>query len=110
MNEIVLTPAALLDILQQIDELSEYPVSISESADAIQLSVGDSSYTISTAAAESVTVPNDVVDAVREVNDETYEQLDTSEDIEAGLLKEIVKTLLVGGMVRLTGKLLGGRK
>ena len=110
MHEIVLTPAALLDILQQIEELSEYPISVSEQASTIQISIGDSTYSISTSDAEPVEVPEDVVDTVREVNDETYDQLDASDEVEAGILKEIVKSLLVGGMVRLTTKLLGGKK
>lgn len=110
MNEIVLTPAALLDILQQIDELSEYPISVSEQSNGIKLSIGDSVYDISTAKAEPVEVPKDVVDTVRDVNDETYDQLGEADDVEAGILKEIVKSLLVGGMVRLTTKLLGGKK
>lgn len=110
MHETVLTPAALLDILQQIEELSEYPISVSEQANTIQISVGDSIYSISTTDAEPIEVPKDVVDTVRDVNDETYDQLDVSDEVEAGILKEIVKSLLVGGMVRLTTKLLGGRK
>ena len=110
MNEVVLTPAALLDILQQIEELSEYPISVSEQANMIQLSIGESTYSISTSDAEPVEVPKDVVDTVRDVNDETYDQLDASDEVEAGILKEIVKSLLVGGMVRLTTKLLGGKK
>lgn len=110
MHEIVLTPAALLDILQQIEELNEYPISVSEQATTIQISIGDSTYSISTSDAEPVEVPKDVVDTVRDVNDETYDQLDASDEVEAGILKEIVKSLLVGGMVRLTTKLLGGKK
>lgn len=110
MNELVLTPAALLDVLQQITELSEYPISISETATSIQLQIGDSQYTISTKDAEPVEVSPDAVQAIKDVNEETYEQLDSTEDIEAGLLKEIAKTLLVGGLVRLTTKLLGGKK
>lgn len=107
MNEIVLTPAALLDILQQISELDEYPISVSEESGSIQLSVGNSIYEISTADAEPVEVSEEALDAVRDVNDDTYQQIDDSEEVEAGLLKEVVKSLLVGGLVRLTSKLLG---
>lgn len=110
MNEIVLTPAALLDILQQVEELSEYPISVTETSDMIQIRIGDSVYTLPTSDAESIKVDEDVVELVSDVNDTTYEELDNSEPVESGLLKEIAKTLLVGGMVRLTTKLLGGKK
>lgn len=110
MNELVFTPAALLDVLQQISELSEYPISITETDSVVQLKIGDSEYTINTQDAEVVEVPKTAVQAIKDVNDETYEQLDSPDNVEAGLLKEIAKTLLVGGLVRLTTKLLGGKK
>lgn len=110
MNEIVLTPAALLDILQQVEELSEYPISVTETSSVIQIRIGDSVYTLPTSDAESIKVDKDVVEFVSDVNDTTYEELDNSEPVESGLLKEIAKTLLVGGMIRLTTKLLGGKK
>lgn len=110
MNEIVLTPAALLDILQQVEELSEYPISVTETSNMIQIRIGDSTYTLPTSDAESIKVDKDVVEFVSDVNDTTYAELDNSEPVESGLLKEIAKTLLVGGMVRLTTKLLGGKK
>ena len=111
MNELVLTPAALLDILQQIDELGEYPVSINETSSKLQLKVGDSIYNISTSNAEPVEVSDDAVEAIKDINETTYDELDESaETVEGGLLKELTKTLLVGGMVRLTTKLLGGNK
>lgn len=108
MNELVLTPAALLDILQQVDELKEYPISLDQTSSTLRLKIGDSSYDISTRNAEPVTVSEDAVEIVREVNDDTYDELDNTETVESGLIKELIKTLAVGGLVRLTTKLLGG--
>lgn len=115
MDSIVFTPAALLDLLSKIDELSDYDISVTQTFDnQIQVSIGDSTYIIDTDEATSVNVDADVVDAVEDANYEAYENLDDSVDvtytegasIESGIIKEIAKTLLVGGMVRLAGKLL----
>lgn len=119
MNEETLfTSAALLDFLNQIDELAEYPISVDESSGAINVKIGESSYTIDKAEAQEVEVPDEVVDEVSDITDATYAEVantdyeqfdDIPEDapIEAGIISEILKTLAVGGMVRLTGKVLG---
>lgn len=116
MDSIVFTPAALLDLFSQIDELSNYDISVTQTFDnKIQISIGQSAYIIDDQNATSVMVDDSVVDRVEDANDEAYENLDESievneyeedEPIEAGILKEIAKTLLIGGMVRLTKKLL----
>lgn len=116
MDSIVFTPAALLDLLLQIDELSDYDMSITQTFDGqLQLIVGDSAYCIDSQNATNITVDDSIVDEVDDINEEAYENLDTSleidtydgtEPIESGILKEIAKTLLIGGMVRLTKKLL----
>ena len=117
-NEILFTPAALLDFLLQIDELAEYEISVREANGNVMIQIGDSSYTIDTDTAQEVEVTPDVVDEVAEINDSTYEEVANTEytqtpdipadaPIEGGLIREILKTLAVGGMVRLTGKMLG---
>ena len=115
-NELLFTPAALLDFLRQIDELSDKDISIDEAGSSLNISIGDSSYTISLNDAQDVEVPDEVVDEVAEINESTYEELDdveytaiedTDDVVEGGILSEALKTLAVGGMVRLTGKLLG---
>ena len=114
-NEILFTPAALLDFLCQIDELADYGVSVEEVGGAINVTIGDSTYTINAADAQDVEAPAEVVDEVSEINETTYEELQDveytqvadEETVEGGLLKEALKTLAVGGMVRLTSKLLG---
>lgn len=115
-NEILLTPAALLDFLRQIDELSDKDISLDETGSTITVTIGDSVYGIDLNRAEEIEVPDEVVDEVSGVADEAYAELGEEgveidnpdeEPIEGGLLKEVLKTLAVGGLVRLTGKLLG---
>ena len=114
-NEILFTPAALLDFLQQIDELADKDIIVDENGSSITVIIGDSTYEIRKGDAEEVEVEPETVDEVAEINESTYEglddveytELDDEEVVEGGLIKETLKTLAVGGMVRLTSKLLG---
>ena len=113
-NEIVFTPSAVLDLLKQIDELSDYDLSISESENKIQLKVGQSVYDVDTHSAEEVQVDQDVVDTVSDVNEDNYEQmaesgdinLNSEEPINSGVLRTIADALLIGGMIKLTSNML----
>lgn len=119
MNEETLfTPAALLDFLCQIDELADYAITVDENDSTVKVTIGESVYTINKNEAEPVEVEPEAVDEVSEINDATYEEIDNTDyeqfadipedaPIEAGIISEILKTLAVGGMVRLTGKVLG---
>ena len=115
-NEILLTSASLLDFLRQIDELSDKDIILNEDDSAITVTIGDSTYSINKSDAEEVEVPDEVVDEVAEINESTFEELDDveytpeaadEETVEGGIISEALKTLAVGGMVRLTSKLLG---
>ena len=117
-NEILLTPAALLDFLRQVDELADKDISVDEIGSALNITIGDSSYSIDFNQAENVEVPDEVVEEVSDVADAAYAELgesgvefteiaDTEEVVEGGIIKETLKTLAVGGLVRLTGKILG---
>lgn len=117
-NEILLTPAALLDFLRQVDELADKDISVDETGSALNITIGDSSYSIDFNQAEDVEVPDEVVEEVSDVADAAYAELgesgvefteaaDTEEVVEGGIIKETLKTLAVGGLVRLTGKILG---
>ena len=75
-NEILFTPAALLDFLRQIDELSDKDISVDDSGSEILVTVGDSTYSISSNDAEDIEVTPEVVDEVAEINENTYEELD----------------------------------
>lgn len=114
-NEILFTTSSLLDFLQQIDELSDKDIIVDENESAITITIGESTYSIDKNNAENVEVEPEVVDEVAEINETTYEELDDveyseiddEEVVEGGLISEALKTLAVGGMVRLTSKLLG---
>ena len=116
--ETLFTPAALLDFLCQVDELAEHSISVEEKNGEIQVIIGNSRYTIDTASAPEIEAPADVVDEVSDINEDTYEEIANTEyeqfpdipddaPIEAGIISEVLKTLAVGGMVRLTSKLVG---
>lgn len=115
-NEILLTPAALLDFLRQVDELADKDISVDETGSTLTVTIGESTYGIDLNQAETVEVPDEVVDEVADVADEAYAELgesgvdvtDIDEDVvEGGLISEALKTLAVGGLVRLAGKILG---
>ena len=114
-NEILLTPAALLDFLRQVDELADKDIILDENDSAITVIIGDSTYSINKSDAEEVEVPDEVVDEVAEINENTYEEIDDveyseiddEEVVEGGILSEALKTLAVGGLVRLAGKIMG---
>lgn len=112
MDEILLTPAALLNLLIQIDELNEYDVGITEELNGdIQLTIGNSVYSISNDKTVEIPVDNYVVNNISDININTYETLSDQCNVdlvpvESGVIKEIAKSLLVGGLVRLTNKLL----
>lgn len=120
-KSIVFTLSALLDLLTSIDELKDYDLGISEDpAGDIILQIGDSTYSINTDQATDVKVPAEVTDTVDEVNEQAYEDLadnlpegqfqETDDTIEGGLLKEMLKSITVGGLVRLGAGLFHGNK
>lgn len=113
--EILFTPASILELLASIDELKDHELSITETIDnKIQLQIDDSVYIIDTEEQTSgIEVEEDVVDEISEINEQAYQELIENDDmindvesIEGGILKEIAKSLLLGGMIKLTKKLL----
>lgn len=115
MDQLIITPAGLLEILSGIEELKDVEVSVVESGSAgIDVTVGSNTYHIQAAAENTVDAPADVVKEVEAINDEAYSEMEASGDvelsdrIESGILRELAKTLLVGGLVRLTKRLVTG--
>lgn len=114
--EILFTPASILELLASIDELKDHELSITETIDnKIQLQIDESIYIIDTEEQTSgIEVEEDVVDEISEINESAYQELVENDDmiinenkpIEGGILKEIAKSLLLGGMIKLTKKLL----
>ena len=112
MSELVFTPASLLDLLSQIDELKDLDVGLTETIDGkIQLQVGNSVYIIGDSA-ESIQVDEQVIEDVSSLNEDTYNDLAVSgqfeddQPIESGIIAELAKTLFIGGVARLTAKYL----
>lgn len=123
MNELLFTPASLLSLLVQIDELQDKEIGLTQTVDNnIQLQIGDSTYEIIPDNAVDVTTTESDLSEVSDANIKTYEELaddgevvlddsvDLNTPVEGGILKEIAKTLLVGGIVRLGTKLLSKDK
>ena len=113
MDTIVFTPASLLEVLSMIDELNEFELGLTETLDGnYQLQVGDSMYIIETNDTATIDVEEDVVSEVENINQDAYDELEDSgvietlEPIESGLLKEAVKSLLLGGAIKLAAKML----
>lgn len=113
-NMLVMTPSALLAFLTQIEELSDKDISISETDRSIEVKIGESIYTIESPEESVVEINQEAVDDIEDLNEEGYSEIseldnvDVVEDItgdepvEGGIIKELIKTLAVGGLVRLT--------
>ena len=120
-NETLFTPAAVLDFLRQIDELADKDINVFDNDSFALITIGDSQYRIDYSNAEDVEVSEEVVEEVTDIVEETYDALgaegveleeiqditEEGEVVEGGIIKEALKTLAVGGLVRLTGKMLG---
>ena len=110
-DELIFTPSAVLGLLTEIEELKGKQITFKESPEGIVLTIDDSQYVIDPEAAVSVEVDKDDYDAVSDVNEGGYSDLedtsnvsfeDDDEAVEGGIIKELVKTLAIGGLVRLT--------
>lgn len=125
MEQNLITTSGLLEILLNIDELSEYPIDVQETTDGnISITVGNSSYVaVTSEAAITMNATPEDADLISELNEEVYEEIveeysdndvdlddynpNMPEDtIESGLLKDIAKTFLLGGAIKLAKKLL----
>lgn len=124
-QETLFTAAALLDFLRQIDELSDKDIDVFDNESFALITIGDNQYRIDYNTAEEVEVPEEAVDEVTDIIEDTYDELGASgvdyeevadlevnddgdvEAVEGGIIKEALKTLAIGGLVRLTGKLVG---
>lgn len=109
-STLLLTPASLVDFLSQIDELSEKSISLNSNNGYIEVSIGEATYRIRPQDEVNVPVSVDDIDEVNDAADDTYDELvdngyiENSDEIESGLIKELIKTLAIGGMVRLAAK------
>ena len=109
MDELVFTPSAVLGLLTSLEELADKEISFIEKENSIDISIGNNTYNVKTGQATDVEVSDAGLESVAEANDEGYAELEElgdlefdDEPIEGGIIKELVKTLYVGGLVRLT--------
>ena len=78
---IIFTPASVLEMLNQIDELKDYNIGVTETLDnKLQIQIGESTYQVENEGLEEVEVPQDIIDEVEDINDEAYEELVDSEE------------------------------
>lgn len=122
-EQLLFTSAAVLDLLSSIDELADKDIHLSENDNNVTIQIGESEYAIADRNAVDIEVPPEVVDEVDEITSDAFEELsadgvdvdlddDTYADevVEGGPIKQIAKTLLLGGMLRLSAKLLQKNK
>lgn len=112
MEELVFTPSSILDFLSQIEELRDKDIQVIDTSGGVQISIGESIYMIDDSNATDIEVDSSVVEDIEDVNESAYDELEMSgeielsEPVESGILRQIAKTLAIGGLVRLTTKLL----
>ena len=111
MDQLVFTSASILDLLSSIDELKDKNINLTETESGISVTIGESTYEIDTANAVEVEVDEEVVEEIDEVTSEAYSELsdngvDVQDEVEGGPIKELIKTLMLGGMVKMTANML----
>lgn len=110
-NMLVLTPSALLAFLSQIEELNQLDIQLEENDSSISIKIGNNTYSLESN--EELIVEDELVDTLDSINEEGYQEVDEeaisrsieyadAETVEGGIIKELIKTLAIGGLVRLT--------
>ena len=108
MSNVVLTPSALLAFLNEIDELKDKEINFHESDDKISISIDDNTYVLDASDAIEVLVDEQSYEEVVTANEDGYEEIGEdveeieSDEIESGIIKELIKTLALGGLVKMT--------
>lgn len=108
-DQLLFSSASVLDLLANIKELEQYDITLDEQSNGVTIKIGDSEYAVSNRAAEKVVVDDNVLEEIDEITSEAFEDIvapDALEHVEGGILSGLAKTLLIGGMVRLSSKLL----
>ena len=109
MNEetLILTPSALFDVLSQIEELKGHEIQVEQNDEGIYIQIDTNKYNLQPGT-ELSDVDDEIVDVIEDINEDGYEAIDNSEEypdeepVEGGIIKELIKTLAIGGLVRLT--------
>lgn len=108
MDELVFTPSAVLGLLAEIPELEGQLLSAQEDENGVTITIGEATYQIESNPSSEVEVDSEALEEIADINEEGYEDLDIvdEEPIEGGIVKELAKTLMLGGLIRLTGSAL----
>jgi len=100
-DTLVLTPSALFSFLSQIEELQDKEIQVENSDRDIEVRIGDNVYSLQPGT-ELSDVDPEVIDTLDEINDNGYNEEIPDNVVEGGIIKELIKTLAIGGLVRLT--------
>ena len=114
MDQVLFTSASILDLLSNIDELKDKNISIDELDHGFNIVVGESTYQIRSSQAEEVQVDQEVVDQVEDITYAAYDSLadegvdvdSDDEPVTGGPIKSLIKTLMLGGLVKMTADML----
>lgn len=103
----VLTVSGLVSFLSEIEELQGKDISVADEDSTLTISIGDSTYRIESPESSEVEVDSAVVDTVDSIDEEGWDEIadvveEAEEPVEGGIIKEVLKTLAIGGLVRLT--------
>lgn len=100
----VMTSSGLAALLSQIEELKDADISLSVESDGWTVQIGDATYKIENPAPSEIAVSEDAIEDLEEIDEDCWEDVEDGiiEPVNGGVLKEVLKTLAVGGLVRLT--------
>lgn len=123
LNEVIFTSAAVLDLLLQIDELSDYTIGMTETLDGdLQLQVGNSIYLIDSQDSKIIRVEDQIVGEIEITTEEAYDEIlqdvevesdlpsydevdaEADDVVEGSFIKDIAKSLALGGLIRFATK------
>ena len=74
-QETLFTAAAVLDLLRQIDELSDKDIDVFDNESFALITIGDNQYRIDYNTAEEVEVPEEAIEEVTDIIEDTYDEL-----------------------------------
>ena len=109
-SQILFTPSSLVDFLTQVDELKDVNIGVNDDGENVSISIGDSTYQINPKSVTNIDVSDDDLDQACQANENNYDELEESgsielnDSIESGIIKQLLKTLAIGGIVRLAAK------
>ena len=109
-SQILFTPSSLVDFLTQVDELKDVNIGVNDDGENVSISIGDSTYQINPKSVTNIDVSDDDLDQACQANESNYDELEESgsielnDSIESGIIKQLLKTLAIGGIVRLAAK------